>query len=213
VSAAKRPQLSLQCQKHHTVDRGAPQSVLHQRFCTYHWRLNHSCQLRLIMLYVACAGALEPGEGVHDRGRDELPSHAHVSLSHGSVFTCGMVPAQAHSSLKQVVMIASVTHYLQTLTSHVVLRLAFVATQAHSSLNKACMIAGVTHYSQTLTSHVVLRLDFVATQAHSSLKKACMIAGVTHCRVLATEAGADWALAPKTLEAAIQEDLQVCCRA
>ena len=48
------------------------------------------------------AGALEPEEGVHDRGRDELPSHAHVSLSHGSVFTCGMVPAQAHSSLKQV---------------------------------------------------------------------------------------------------------------
>lgn len=41
-----------------------------------------------------------------------------------------------------------------------------------------------------------------------------MIAGVTHCRVLPTTAEHDWALAPETLEAAVQEDLQVserCC--
>ena len=46
-------------------------------------------------------------------------------------------------------------------------------------------------------------------QAHSSLRKACMIAGVTHCRVLPTTAENEWALAPETLESAVQEDLQV----
>lgn len=46
-------------------------------------------------------------------------------------------------------------------------------------------------------------------QAHSSLRKACMIAGVTYCRVLPTTAENDWALAPETLESAIQKDLQV----